>query len=523
MARYNYGIYSASAVEAAIKELIASLSIPIARTIYINPTFAVNGDGTTWTQAATSGGVGAFNAYGTGSWVSGAHDFTHFWRNGTRYLQAAETTYNSTVTVYASVGLIFGTYDPATGAQIQDNTRHAKIYAVTSHGINLGGLSATRRLFLIDNLDIRAMNRTASGNYPLFGFAAHNYRADIGIVRCILDGYTCSAISGAGQTFIGNGFYGYGDGIGGVGTLLRAEYNTKLSGPTLPILPTTYDSCAFQTNDTYTVESYVIRNNDLRLPVGETTDKQGAYFYNTNAAGTVATLNPNAPTGTMLIERNKIRGADQSILALFNNVVVRHNEMDEAISRMITLWGNGCTIEGNRGKGTNTATALSLNASASAPIGTTTVRNNEFLDVGVGITDYTSTAARTLVLENNIIKRVKQTVQGDTEMRFISTTSTCTLQASNNTYFYDQADTAELFSIGSVVKTWAQYLAGWDAAGLNTDPQLGENGGPASAASPSYRSGKLPTYTARALNGIPRWIPPSRGASEYVQARPSRL
>lgn len=513
----SYGIYARGVVEKAIDELIASLAIPIARTIYINPTFAINGDGTTWTQAATPGGVGAFNAWGTGSWASGAHDFTHFWRDGTRYLQAAETTYGATVVVYASVGLIFGAYDPATGAQIQDNTRHAKIHAVTGFGINFGTFASTRRLFLVDNLDVQALNRTASGNYPLSGTAAHDFRADVGVVRCILDGYTCSAMAGAGQTFIGNGFYGYGDGIGGAGTLLRAEYNTKLNDPDLPIYPAEYDMCALQTNSTYTVESYIIRNNDLRLPVGVTTNKQGAYFYNSSAV-----LSPNSPTGSMLIERNLIRGATQSVLAMFNDVAVLNNQIDGPITWGINMWGSRCRIEGNRGTGSATATAISLNASASAPGGTTTVRNNEFLGVCNGLTDHAATAARTLILENNIFQRVKQTTEADTAMRFIATTSTCTLQASNNTFFYDPADTAELFSIGSAVKTWAQYVAGWDANGLNTDPQLAANGGPASAASPSYHSGKQPPYAAYARNGIPRWIPPSRGASEYVEARPTR-
>lgn len=519
----SYGIYPRSVVDRAIAELVASLAITISQTRYINPTFTIDGDGTTWTQAATPGGPGAWNSYGTGSWVSGAHDKTRFWRNNTRYLQAAETEYGSTVVVYACVGVVFGTYDPATGAQIKDNTRHAKIRAVTGHGINLGGFSATRRLFLIDNLDIRALNRTASGNYPLSGFAAHNFRVDVGVVRCILDGYTCSAMAGAGQTFIGNGFYGYGDGIGGAGTLLRAEYNTKLNDPALPIYPAEYDMCAMQTNDTYTVESYIIRNNDLRLAAGVTTDKQGAYFYNSNAAGTVATLNPNTPTGPMLIEGNRIRGANQAVLAMFNNVVTRYNDIEDSVAMIMTMWGNGCTIEGNRGRGGPAAIALALNASTSAPAGTTTVRNNEFLDVRVGITDYTSTAARTLVLENNVLSRVQQTTQANDAMRFVSTTSTCTLQASNNTYFYNPADTAELFSIGSIVRTWAQYLSGWDAYGLNTDPQLADGGGPASVTSPSYHSGKLLPYVSRAANGVPRWIPPSRGAGEYVEQRPSRL
>lgn len=518
----SYGIYPRGVVEKAINELIASLAIPIARTIYINPTFAINGDGTTWTQAAAPGGVGAFNAYGTGSWVSGAHDFTHFWRSSTRYLQAAETPYGATVVVYACVGVIFGTYDPATGAQIQDGTRHAKINAITGHGINLGGFSATRRLFLFDNLDVRALNRTASGNYPLTGFAAHDFRADVGVVRCILDGYTCSSVSGAGQTYIGNGFYGYGDGIGGTGTLLRAEYNTKLNDPALPIKSAEYDMCAMQTNDTYTVESYIMRNNDLRLAAGVTTDKQGAYFYNSNAAGTAAALSPNMPTGPMLIERNLIRGAGQAVLVMFNRVAVKHNTIEDSVQRIMSMWGSECLIEGNRGVRCGPQSSLALNASAAAPGGTTIVRNNEFLDTVVGIVDYTATAPRTLVLENNIFSRKKQTTEADTAMRFIATTSTCTLQASNNTYFYDPADTAELFSIGSAVKTWAQYVAGWDANGLNTDPQLAANGGPASATSPSYHSGKQPTYAAYARNGIPRWMPPSRGASEYVEARSTR-
>lgn len=333
----GYGIYPPSRVDRAINDLIRSLAIPIVRTIYINPTFAINGDGTTWTQAATPGAAGAFNAWGTGSWVSGAQDLTHFWRDNTRYLQAEVTTYGTTVVVYACVGCVFGTYDAATGEQIQDGARHAKIYAASGHGVNLGGFSATRRLFLFDNIDVRALVRTTSGNYPITGFAARDYRADIAIVRCILDGYTCSAITCAGLTYIGNGFYGYGDGIGGQTTLARAEFNTKLNDASLPINPAEFDGIAFQCRDSDTVESYVARNNDLRLAVGVTTAKQGVYFYNSNDAGTVATLHPTDATGPMVIERNLIRGANQGVLSMFNATAVLRNTIDDSIA-----WGRPC-------------------------------------------------------------------------------------------------------------------------------------------------------------------------------------
>lgn len=447
--------------------------------VFINKTFTVNGDGTQPYQAGTPGGVGAFNAVGTGVY-GGTLDLTHFWKDSTVYLLVAEETYPYQVVVYNCIGAELGTYDGQSGARIQDGTRHAKVVSASGQAINLGTVGASRNNFTVDNIDMRAAARTTSSGFN-YGFscsaAAHSTEVNVAIRRCIADGYVAITGSGAGfiveDTVIG----GYSDGLSLSTTRARAERCSLLD---LPIDYTTYDSITFQTVDANTVESYVAKDNNLLS--ARYSNKQGVYFYNGN------TLATHPPTGVMLIENNVISDRNQCILSQFGGVVVRRNKILRAYDatyldgsggdpRAISLWGSNNIVIANVVSESPYARGLSLGNQA----GTNYVLSNQFDGIESGISDYAGTTTRTTIAMNNRLTRsLKTAAVPNSDRWFLSTVSQVTLTVGGNQFYAPDLDAVAetaLFVIAGTNKTQTDYLATepgarFDAPWLDGDYRL---------------------------------------------------
>lgn len=510
-------------VAAAIALFLAQTESRYLRTVYINPTFAVNGDGTTWTQAATPGAAGAFNAYGIGTWASGAIDATHFWRDQTRYLQAAETQVNNVVVyeVLAApmVGILFGTYDPATGAQIKDNTRHARIWSTSGQALNLGTASTKRQNFVVDNVDCRGLARTTSGGFN-YGFsnsaAAINTYVGITLIRCIADGYTAIALKGADLRFLDCRWNGYQDGCDVQSVNVQA-LGCKLfdAAEFLPILDTNYDSFSVSIIGAFTTELMRVEYNDFRKPIPS--DKQCIYLY----CGGVT--NTNTPSGPVTIRHNKVSNGNQAIYSALDNTEVAYNWVDQAWNhnypdgsagdpRAMTIVANNPFVHDNLVTNSPFVTAISLACSA----GTARVHRNTFDGIERGFTAYTNTF--TVDWKDNIVVRSPQTVQPNADCVYVQYDATVTVTASGNLY-YGTADPAAPFNVAWTYKSFATYKAaneptaqfavpGYDALRF---PTPGGN-----------LAGKAGTGGGCDINGRAREYPTSIGAFEYVRARPTR-
>lgn len=490
--------------------------------VYINPTFSINGDGTTWTQAGSPGGVGAFNAVGTGVF-GGTLDLTHFWKDSTVYLLAAETTYASAITVYNCIGAELGTYDPSDGSRIQDNTRHAKVTSSSGQCVNLGTAGASRNSFTVDNIDMRALARTTSSGFN-YGFAcsaaAHNTEVNVTIRRCIADGYVAITGSGAGFIVEDTAIGGYSDGLSLITTRARAERCSLLD---LPIDATSYDSITFQTVDANTVESYIARNNNLLS--ARYSSKQGVYFYNGNILAT------HRPTGVMLIEGNIISNRNQCILSQFGAVTVRRNKILRAYEpnyldgsggdpRAITLLGSDNWVVGNAIEQSPFARGISLGNEA----GTNYVLNNQFDGIESGLSDYSGAPARNTVCRNNRFTRsLKTDAVPNADRWFLNTSSQVTLTVSGNQFYapdLDDANETALFKIGGTDKTQAQYISTVEPGAVVTAPQV-DSDYRLTTGAPTIWAG---THTGYMLDKDGRMFnnPPSIGAYEYVPPRGTR-
>lgn len=144
-------------------------------TYYIDPT-------------AGSGGAGTL-ADPINTWVGMA------WTASDVYLQKESTTYTGSASISPTQNdIVFGTYDAATGVQIQDNTRHATIANTSGQGINCNN----RTGITIDNLRIVA---NASSGHAIQALYTNSATAlSLAVRRCIL-----SVPSGGGACIRGRG------------------------------------------------------------------------------------------------------------------------------------------------------------------------------------------------------------------------------------------------------------------------------------------------------------------------------
>lgn len=420
------------------------------------------------------------------------------------------------------MGVTFGTYDSVSGAQIYDSSRRAKLWASGAGPVvQMGQMSASRKDLTFDTLDIRHLDRTTSGNYGLAnstGAAGTQWTVYAGITvkNCFLDGYVGASLAGLTHTFTDNTWIGYGDGVV-LQTLTATVLRNKCVYGEIDQL--NWDGCTIIVSLTLPVTGIEFAYNDFsNHPV---TNKQGTYFPAESVVGQVAPV----PTGPVRVHHNKFANANQGFYCSVPNAVVEKNECWNIIrstvaaagtaSRAIVVLGPGNVVRGNYIHSSPDARMVSVQNDQA---GTNEVSSNTAIDVGSGVTDSQGGTAHSLILKNNIIIR---TVGGTSTLdaeRFVYTTSVVTLTASGNT-FYKTAGVEGLY-IGSVDKTWAQWIAGWDTTGLNTDPQVDSSGKPV-AGSPSISTGVHLGYRTD-RSGMQFWNPPSRGAYEYARPRVER-
>lgn len=510
-------------VAAAIELFLAQTEGRYLRTVYINPTFAVNGDGTTWTQAATPGGAGAFTSYGTGTWASGAITLTTFWRDQTRYLQAAETQVNNVVVyeVLAApmVGILFGTYDPATGAQIKDNTRHARIWSTSGQALNLGTASTKRQNFVVDNMDCRGLARTTSGGFN-YGFsnsaAAIDTYVGITLIRCIADGYVAVTLKGKDIRLFDCKANGYSD----ANTLQSVSVQVlgnRLFEPAefLPIDATTYDSFSQEVIGAFTTELARIEYNDFTKPVPS--DKQCIYLY--CGGGT----NANTPTGPVTIRHNKVSNGNQAIYSALDNTEVAYNWVDQAWNhnypdgsagdpRAIAIIANNAFVHDNLVTDSPFASGITLTSTA----GTHRVHRNTFDGVERGVSATSGTF--TIDWRDNVVVRSPQTLQPDTDCLYVKTISSITLNASGNLY-YGAVDPANAFFVASTYKNFATYKSANEPTAQFAVPGYDTTYHPAISGNLAFAGS---TGGGFDLAGMSREYPTSRGCYETVRDRPSR-
>lgn len=130
--------------------------------VYIDPIAASNGAGTFADPRNTPVGI--------------------TYSDGETYLFAEGTTWSNTASIVPTQNnVIYGTYDSSTGAQIQDNTRHATIRIAGAPGINGGN----RTGIVIDNLQI--IGNASDVAYPIQALYTNSGTAlNMTIRRCII-------------------------------------------------------------------------------------------------------------------------------------------------------------------------------------------------------------------------------------------------------------------------------------------------------------------------------------------------
>jgi hypothetical protein len=451
--------------------------------VYINPTFSVSGDGTQPYQAGSPGGVGAFNAWGTGVYA-GTLDLTHFWKDSTAYLQCAGTTYSAEVVVYTCKNVDFGSYDSVTGNKTRDKAKRAIIdpgYGSHKSSINLSTTSAAaRNNYLIENMDLRG-DRDTAGSTAAAG--VRSYCADyteysgIQIIGCRLDGYKGTSICGTGILCYDNDVAGWR----GCFETFSTSYSiigNRLIDTEIYSLGT--DTIVSDLSNTYSLNGVYIIDNDL-VRVNYHAPKQGVYL--TAASGTAFLA---AASGPVIIRGNRFGGVKQAILMHSDNAVIVGNEFlniyDPAdpnresagtVSRIFTIGRGGAIIRGNRSHSSPTATVFTQ--ADSTGTGTTLIEGNVFDGIYSGINDpYSGT--RTINLRRNIFTRSSITAAPTESNAFIRTLSGVTVNAQDNQYWSTLPDSdTSLFLQGFVAQTRAQYKAANEPTARFDKPQLDQN------------------------------------------------
>jgi hypothetical protein len=443
----------------------------------IDPTAAVNGNGD---SIATP-----YNTWGSGAW----------WVPGNIYLQKEGTTYvgtvavNNTITIDQANPVVLGTYDAATGAQIKDNTRHAKIRPTSGHGINLG----TRAWVTVDNLDTAGGDRTQSANDGIAGTsAAGNTAHNLTIIRCIADGRYGIGLSGANDYVGYCTIYGRADGLSSNGTDFVAEHNTIIAND---IDTATYDGIT-HIDSGLSATRVLIRHNTVVDYAGSV--KQGIY------------LNSNeTPSGIVEVSDNTIFGFTQCIVSLTPGARILRNRITKPIRTgpggdaegAITISAANCIVSDNL------LYEVAGRALTVGNVSGTTVTGNTAHNVASGWVFNSGT--NTATLKNNVCYRKAGSVEN-----LLTRISTITLTRSNNLYF--APDGGAMFNEGGVTKdTFAAYQAAANESGaLGVDPLLTGGYRPADG-SPLLGAGVHIAYS-RDMNGVQRRNPPSIGAFDVA-------
>lgn len=487
---------------------------------YINPTFAINGNGTLMTEAATPGGAGAFNAWGTGT-TTGVGDLTHFWCHNRQYMQCAETDYPVGIVVYPVHSIYIGTYDPATGNAIQDNTRHASVTRSTiGIVLDIGSISASRYDVTVDNMDLISLTREDTSSFAItFSAVPVTMYAGVVVRRCTLDGYKAVASSGTHNVVDQCVLGGYRGRVAVNSTWIEVTNCTILDLP----IDVVHDMIALNALTVDPVEWVFIANNDLRKTIP--TWKQGIYLYSGGATN-------RASIGPVIIQNNYVNNAQQLILTWVDNTIIRGNHLSvcydptsvdplQSSARAITLNGKNSLIEFNNFSDMPLAMCVAL-PSISGSVDT--IRNNTGTDFLAVLSATSSPFDHTVNHYNNVWKRFKRTAPITNENYFIRFVSASTiLNSHHNMYYSDAPNPAELqFLISFVGQDFPTYQAANEPTATFVQPGINENHKPLNSSSNVIGQG---VYYANVYDsaGVAFWIPPAQGAYEYERPRPSRL
>lgn len=523
------------AVRLAAEQAIAEMQRVMLRTVYINPTFAINGDGTTWTQAASPGGAGAFNAWGSNPWSSGAITLTAFWRDNTRYLQCSETQVNNIVVWPVSAspmqGIIIGTYDPATGEQITDGTRRARVWAGTGVAIAAGNVAANRRNVAIINMDVRALDRETPGAFGILagatsGGTSNSDVCGLRVVRCYLDGHKPISARGSGIVIVDNGFDGYAQGfeclttnIAYVGNVLRnPELNRESQW-----------SCFMVENlnseGSWTVTGIRIEHNVARL-VGQT-EKEAVHFM---CGGTT---NANSPTGPVTVRYNTFAGFQQAVYCAYDNAEIAYNHISRIqwiygdVTSMVSLIAKGAYIHDNFAESIETdRKSVLVSFGLAAATGTYRVERNTAVGFGQMLYVASATPGFTLQSHGNIFVRgTWQSADSPTKWAssYVQTASNVTYTASGNLY-YGTNDSQPQFATSYTQRTFAQYQSAVEPTAQWGPPDYDENYMPVNKANgdPGNLIAKVSPGGGYDITDRMRSYPATAGAYEYARQRPAR-
>lgn len=217
-----------------------------------------------------------------------------------------------------------------------------------------------------------------------------------------------------------------------------------------------------------------------------------------------------------------------------DGVIVRNNIIDggwvnynfggggsEAVNAQAGIFvidNSNCTIEGNliRGFHSGIGTYATTGGTPLTKLNGLVIRNNVIADLLESSSTKTAVgislrSGMTTLIENNILSNCRQGIWAVNTLTLPTERNNCIFAPRNGVYFAQSA------TIDVTTPTVA--LNGSDTI---ADPLLDANLFISSATSPAYRTGNHAGYKADCL-GSQRWNPPSLGAYEYVEARPSRL
>lgn len=491
--------------------------VNITQTKYIDPTAGTNGSGSF---------ASPYNAFsGSDAW----------WVSGTRFLIKEGTTYQASIYMGSSTvngPFVLGTYDAATGAQIQTTgSRRAKIrVAASAPGVNMGTLAnggTGKQNIVFDSLDIATDLRTDTNCVAIYGLAggtadvAPTVPVNIQIYRCRLDGNRGTYIRGAGIVVQSCYVRGWYDGINLITT--RAVVNDNYVYQDAPrITSEDWGSDAIILTIGATLvpqpEYYEVRRNTIISPNYGNSAKHGIYM----SADGVGQM--KVPTIGAIVADNYVYGCYQSFLIYLPQTELRNNRSIITKATHFNIQAPNVLLTGNYADSTivpDSSYPRSPRASwafATANYGTTRYINNTFRGMTTGL--HYSASTEQYEFTNNVLTRRPVGSGFDEAANQFLLFADSTKATFGGGNFYSWEDGTPVFTM-TTNKTWAEFKATYDTTARNETPLIDENGRPL-AASNLTLSG-VSVLRNRDGYGTPRWFPPASGAYEYVRARPSRI
>lgn len=406
---------------------------------YIDPTAPTNGDGSF---------ASPYNAWGVTDW----------WQPGLGYMQCAETEYNAEIVVYNNGPYFIGTYDPATGLPIRDNTRHARVRPASGRALSLGTMATDgRNNISVDNLDLRAPRTIAPYTEGIANTTATpDTRLNVQVRRCLLDGRYGAQMKGAGLLFEDCTVNGFDGGLSLQSTWFRVsgcdvihivdpgtpfvDYDPEWGGITNTLAATDQP------------DSVIVENC--------TVDGAGSWKQCVHLMAGVGVAAPPS-LGEVRISGNSLHNYKQPIYCSMSDAVIENNEFVNVYAApdalptpdawAISIVANNCTVRNNTVSASPTARFLNIAATG----GTTRIENNVVRGVREGIAAKSGT--HTVVMRDNTITRAALDGTAEDDASLLWVLNTITLDVSGSKFGW--TDGSPVFTSGGAVRTFAQFQA----------------------------------------------------------------